>query len=452
MLQKTTATNYFGYKREARQNPFIGIMSFQHFRNDPLYSDMVVLPERNYTETEHYECYPIPDYVEQNGREEGYYPDTSIAYFRVLWKEFEIERGVYNYAFIEDILKKAKEHGQTLIFRLLPHSTRESDDIPDWLKDIIKEYPKRPPGVREKASPTDPRFLEYFGEAIRRIGERFDSDPTLDAIDICLPGAWGEGYMLELYSDEDLQRLYDCFTESFKETRLIGQVGRPELLHYVRERCKVGWRGDGLGEPNHSFVSYPAKIEKIKDLWQESPVSFESYWWLGEWKRQGWDIDEIISLTLKWHISSLNPKSFPIPYEWKEKVEYWLDHMGYHFVIDYVKYPEKAEAGDTLELKIGIDNVGVAPMYHPSDLLIRLKNEKGEYSFKTDVDITKWMPGKTLERLYFELPKDILSGEYKLQMKIENKTAGSICFCTDAESCDDWYTVSNVLINDAKFD
>ena len=73
--------------------------------------------------------------------------------------------------------------------------------------------------------------------------------------------------------------------------------------------------------------------------------------------------------------------------------------MGYHFAIDYVKYPEKA-----------------------------------------------------LERLQFELPKDMISGEYEIEIKLENKIAGSICFCTDAKSNDGWYTVANISINDAKVD
>ena len=56
----------FKYKREAKQNPYIGFVSFQHFRNDELYSDLIVKPENNMTETEHVECYPVPDYVEEN--------------------------------------------------------------------------------------------------------------------------------------------------------------------------------------------------------------------------------------------------------------------------------------------------------------------------------------------------------------------------------------------------
>ena len=85
MENKVTRT--FGVCREHGQNPYSGIMSFQHFRGEKLYSDIVVKPENNFCETENVECYPIPNDVPQNGREEGYYPDNTVAYIRVLWKE-----------------------------------------------------------------------------------------------------------------------------------------------------------------------------------------------------------------------------------------------------------------------------------------------------------------------------------------------------------------------------
>ena len=147
MLRKPTCVNNFNYKREERQNPYIGFTSFQHFNGEKLYSDSIVRPENNYTETEAFECYPVSEGVEENGREQGFYPDSSVAYIRVLWKEFEPEQGNYNYKFIEDIIAEAKAHNQTLVFRLMAHSTRACDDVPEWLKKLIP-CPERPEGKR----------------------------------------------------------------------------------------------------------------------------------------------------------------------------------------------------------------------------------------------------------------------------------------------------------------
>ncbi|MBQ7032858.1 MAG: DUF4832 domain-containing protein [Clostridia bacterium] len=447
MQQPEVETWYFNTKKEEGQNPYIGFMSFQHFNGEELYSDLVVRPENKYTETEHVECYPVPDYLEENGREEGYYPETSIVYIRILWKEFEPKQGEYNYAFMQDILDKARAHGQSLIFRLMAHSTRECDDVPDWLKELIP-CPARPEGERVKDSPTDPLFLELFQKAVRALGERFDDDPTFDTIDISLPGSWGEGHNLHLYSEESLQALTDTYTEVFKKTRLIGQVSRPELIESANKKTElpIGYRGDGLGEPRHLFEKYPEKMERFGESWKTAPVSFEAYWWLGEWKRKNWDIDEIINTTLSWHISSFNAKSLPIPFEWKERVDYWISRMGYHFSIDYFKFPKQAIPGETVTLKLGIDNIGVAPIYRQIPLHIRLSGPAGTFETETEVDITKWLPGKNAERIPVSLPASIKPGTYKIEMGIFNEVNPLIYFCTDAVRDGSFYIVGELEV------
>ncbi len=445
MEQKVTKKQNFGFCKEAFSNPYIGIMSFQHFRDEALYSDCIVRPENNMTETENYECYPIPEYVEQNGRSQGYYPDTPLAYIRFLWKEFEPERGVYNYKFIEDILNKAKAKNQSVIMRLLPHSTRACDDVPDWLKELIP-CPERPDGKRVKDSPTDPLFFELFLEVIKKIGEHFDSDPTLYAFDISLPGAWGEGHKLELYSEEFFKNIVDTYTGVFKNTLLFGQSYLPDILHYANTKTTVGWRGDGLGHPPHLYEMYPPRIEKISELWKKSPVAFESYWWPCEWQRKGWDIDDIIRLTLEWHISSFNPKSMPIPFEWKEKFEYWLSKMGYHFVIDSFEVAEECNKGEELAFILSTDNVGVAPIYVKIPLVLKLKGEGGEYTFNTEIDITQWLPGKNVNSAEVKLPENIASGKYDIQIGICAEDKPTVYFCTDAVRDGEFYTVGEVKI------
>lgn len=444
MHRLATVTKYFGYKKESKQNHFIGFTSFQHYKNDPLYSDIIVRPENNMCETQDLECYPIPEGVPQNGKTEGYYPETSVAYFRFLWKEFEPKQGEYNYDFVQKILDGAKKNNQTLIIRLMAHSTCARDDVPDWMKSLFP-CPERPHLARVKDSPTDPLYVKLFTKAIKALGERFDSNPYLEAVDISLPGAWGEGCNFELYNPDDIKELYNTYVQVFKNTRLMGQIINPPLILKLNEKSKVGWRGDGLGDPHHIYEYYPPNISQMPDLWQTAPVAFESYWWLKEWQRKGWDIDEIISLTLKWHISQFNAKFVPCPTEWKDKIDYWVSKMGYHFMIDFFKYPQMAENGDKLELKLGIDNVGVAPIYKKIPLKIKLCGENS-YTFDTEIDITKWLPGKNVERVFITLPNNIKKGNYHIKIGIEDIILGSIYFCSNAPEKYGFYTVGNIEI------
>jgi hypothetical protein len=445
-MKKYAETVYkYNYRVEEAQNPYVGFMSFQHFRGEKLYSDIVVSPEAKMTETERVECYPVSPDAEENGHEEGYYPDTSIAYIRILWKEFEPERGIYNYNFIKNIIDEAKKHGQTLIFRLMAHSTRASDDVPEWLKSLV-HCPQRPPMMRIKESPLDPLFIDLFLEMVRKFGERFDSDPTLDGMDISLPGAWGEGYKIDSYPDGTLERIVDTYIDVFKETQLIAQVGRPDLVKYALERgVHLGWRGDGMGDPAHLKNIYPPRVAAMGDNWKNAPVSFESYWWIGEWRRHGWDIDAIINTTLNWHISSFNAKSFPCPNEWKTKIDAWISKMGYHFVIDRFACPTESGPYDTIEINLSIDNVGVAPIYKKLPLVFRLSNGITEYEFDSDIDITGWLPGKTSENAEIAL-SGIASGMYDIEIAIRSPHAPVLYFATDAERDGAFFKVGRILI------
>lgn len=447
MRRKAVQIEYFNKQEELGQNPYIGFLSYQHFRDEELYSDVVVRPENGMTETENYECYPVPTNLVQSGRAEGFYPDSTVAYIRILWKEFEPKQGEYHYEVIEDILAKAKAKGQTVMFRLMPHSTRACDDVPDWLKEVMP-CPERPDGARVKDSPTDPAYLELFGKVIEKIAERFDDDPTLDVVDICLPGAWGEGHNLHLYSEEVLKQHVDVYTRCFKNTHLLGQVAAPGLVKYANETRPVGWRGDGTGNGEHMHEIFPKAEAQIPDVWKKSPVSFESFYWLGEWYRKGWDLDEIMELTLQWHISTFNAKNFPIPNEWKDKIKYWNSRMGYHFAIDYFKFPQDALAGDELEFEWCIDNCGVAPIYRQIPLIIRLINEEESYSFDAGVDIRKWMPGKNVNRRLIKLPEDMKCDSYKVEIGIMNENIPMIYFATDAILDDEFYEVGKLSVSE----
>jgi hypothetical protein len=267
---------------------------------------------------------------------------------------------------------------------------------------------------------------------VRALGERFDKDPTLAFVDISLPGAWGEGSHVDWFTKEDLEKFVDIYTEVFKNTLLIGQTCIPWLVHHSNEKTSMGWRADCIGRPNLTYEMLPPKVEKMGDIWKKGHISFEAYWWLGEWQRQGWDLDKIIDTLLSWHVSTFNAKSLPIPFAWQDKMEAWIAKMGYHFVIDEVSVEERVARGKQMQVKLVIDNVGVAPIYNRLPLYIRLKNAEHTEIFQTDVDIRKWVEGKYEENITICIPENLPSGMYDLQIGIGGNDTPSVVFATDA--------------------
>lgn len=425
-------------------NPYIGFTSFQHFRGEKLYSDCITgRAGIASTETENYECYPVPEGVEEKGREQGYYPDTTVAYIRILWKEFEPVQGQYNYDFVQSIIDKAREKGQTLMFRLMPHSTCQRDDVPDWLKKLIP-CPERPDGMRVKDSPTDPLYLELFGKAIEKLGERFDKDPVLDVVDVSLGGCWGEG---SGFPDEDLKKLMDIYVRVFPNTKLLGQLGNVNMLHYIGAERPIGWRADGTGCPRHMNEIFPPLVQRLDpDHWKIAPVSFESYWWISEWYRQGWDIDDIIEKTLSWHISTFNTKSFPIQPVLKDKMEYWLTKMGYRFHLSQLECPETAAAGETVSIDFVVNNTGVAPIYNQLPFRFILKNDTASYEFDTDIDICKWLPGENRENTVLQIPAELPAGNYQLCCKIGGGGDPVVKLATVTENDGETFYLTDIAI------
>ncbi len=423
------------------KNPYRGFMSFNHFRGEKLFSNSVagIYKER----------YPLQDDVEQNGREEGWHPDTELAYIRTCWKDFEPKQGQYNFKMFEEIFELAKEHKQHLIIRLMPHTTRESEDVPDWLKELIP-CPERPDAKRIKESPSDPLFLQLFTKAIKAFAEKFDTSPILYAVDVSLFGAWGEGHGYETASKEEIDNLMNVFAGCFKNTHVFGQVCGPELIEKVNKTYEkpIGLRADGFGSPSQIQWHYPRLTKDIKDLWKVAPITIEAWWYMNEWDRHNFgDIDYLIDKALDLHLSSFNNKSSTIPFKWYGNVQRLINRMGYRFFISSFFFPDKASKGDELDCKMVIENLGVAPIYTKHPFTIRLKSENFEKIYNTDIDITSWLPGDKIEQLPILLPSDIENGKYKIQVGLVGEyPTPTIYFANDIECEDGYYTVAQIEI------
>lgn len=437
MLIKSNTFASFERTDELLSNPFIGFVEFNHFGNGKLFSDEASGPEK--------ESYPIAASVPQIDRAQNYHPDSTVVYIRILWKNFEKAKDVYDYAFIESILAEVKRHGQSLMLRLMPHTTKRNEDIPEYLKEEI-EYPARPDNQRVKESPTDPKFIDRFCKAVYALGERFDGRDELYAVDISLTGAWGEGHMYETYPESDVKKLMDTYLAAFQKTPLLGQICSPELNLYANSVRPIGYRADGFGDGFHMLKYFPEPIYLMRDFWKKSPISFEAYWYISEWDRQGWDIDYMIEQSLKWHVSTFNNKSSTIPLKWKSKVEAWLKKMGYRFSLRNIRYPSEASAGDTLQISTWIENTGVAPIYKRIPLKFMFKNSERAVTVETDADIREWMPGDSIERLSVKLPSEVTEGEYDIFVGITDGNGLDVKFATAAEKDGAFLKVGRITI------
>jgi hypothetical protein len=395
------------------------------------------------------------------------HPATTIAYHRIYWRFIEPEKGIYNWELLDRALDSAVCRGQTLMLRIAPYGTDKKRDVPDWYREMVDpNYEWKSPIPKWAVNPEDPRYAEYYGKMIRAVGARYDGHPHVEGIDLAIVGAWGEGAGSKLLSKNTMQLLIEAYTESFTKTPLIALLMDEKSIKYASSLADLGWRVDCIGDLDfwaadengfaHMYDLYPQRIIScgVQDAWKTGPLSFEICGTFRMWKdRQGYnrdDVEYIFNESLKWHISSFNAKSSPVPEEWQDLVDNWLKKMGYRFVLKRLTYPDLVQKNGKLWFKTWWENKGVAPIYKDYLLAFRLISENDKMEYITNADIRSWLPGDNVYNDAIFIPLDLPTGDYDIQVSIldiQNRKP-AVKLAIDEITEDGWYNLGKVRVVD----
>ena len=236
------------------------------------------------------------------------------------------------------------------------------------------------------------------------------------------------------------------------------QLQDPKATHYALSRRPVGWRVDCLGDMggfsktwSHMNDYYPQTLIQtgLQEAWRRAPVTMEVCWVMQHWKDQGWDIDHIIDESLKWHISSFNAKSSPVPAEWWPQVES-LAQEGWAIALCSRKftYPANVKPGGPLSFTSWWDNKGVAPCYRKYPLALRLKNGQNSEILLTGADITTWLPGDSLCDGTVNVPSGLPTGDYELDLALVDPLARTprIKLPIEGRTPEGWYRMGAIRV------
>jgi hypothetical protein len=428
-------------------NPGMGITTFQRFNeqepNPPLkWSELG--PEKKLPQSA-----AKPDF-----------PETSVSYCRWYWNVLEPEAGKFRWEIVDLAIEEARAHGQKLAIRLMPYSNQ--DPLPEWFR---KSGAKRANKDSDKDGKiwqpdfADPLYLKYWSELVAEAGKRYDGNPFLDSVDISSVGYWGEGWSPYMPSFSHQKTLIDIWLEAFKHTNLLMNFDEPEALAYGTQHG-AGWRLDCWGDlrvnsndpyfPAEMLEIYPQQIVRtgIQDVWQHSPVSLETCYTVPGWKERNYDVDYIIEQGLRWHVSTANIKSSPIPAEWKSKFEDFQRKMGYRFILRRLEYSKEVESGTMMPVHMWWLNAGVAPVYTPYDLAMELRSAKGSSLTRIPVDVRKWLPGDAVFDGTIYVPEDLAAGSYDVRIAMLDPRTDkpAIRWANEGRQEDGWYAMGSLTV------
>jgi hypothetical protein len=424
-------------------NPGMGIQTFQRFNREALY------PTLQWSEAG-------PTAPARPAASKPDFPDTTLSYCRWFWSELEPAPGQYRWEIIDTALVEARKHDQTLDIRLMPYDERHP--LPEWYRNSGAKRankPGDPDGAIWSPDSDDPLYLQHWGALVRAAGQRYDGHPSLDAVDVSTVGYWGEGWGPYLPSWNRQKELIDLYFEAFPHTLLLMNFDEPHALAYGVNRG-AGWRLDCWGDMGgrgkgmmHMLDLYPQQVVRtgIQEAWREYPVSLETCATPGHWKKWRYtdaQLSQIFDQALRWHATSINIKSTPIPADWNEAWTAFEKKIGYRLILRRLEYPKTARAGAMLPVTSWWLNKGVAPPYGDFVLAIGI----GDAVIKTPVDLRKWLPGDQVFDGSIFVPESVKPGEHKFRVAVLDRRTEkpAVKLAIQGLQTDGWYDLGTIQI------
>jgi hypothetical protein len=266
--------------------------------------------------------------------------------------------------------------------------------------------------------------LENF---VRKLGEAWDNDPRVAAIELGLWGYWGEHHLLSNGKiPSSVQKILgDAFSNAFKNKKVM--VRYPET--FSGYRFGFYWDSFALSDDSESGNGIIRR-----NAWKNQMIGGEVAYDWGNRSQLGKSPTDTVSsnkssdFLIGWirrtHASSLgwvsdyNSSSPNI----KENAARIQKSLGYRYVIRSVIYRKIVNSGQNIELSFKVSNSGSAPFYYKWPIEISfLDHDRVPIAKKiiSDIDITSWMPDETYTvNANFSLPQELGKGTYIVAISI----------------------------------
>jgi hypothetical protein len=286
---------------------------------------------------------------------------------------------------------------------------------------------------------TSDAFKKRIAAFIAKLGEAWDNDPRVAAIEAGLWGQWGEHHIHPLTlpdgSDRipsDLQKVIgDAFVRAFPNKKVM--VRYPETF----TAYDFGYYWDSFALPDNKDSGEGIIL---KNNWRKQMISGEVAYDWGDQSDLGGSPNGTLSSAsntsnvINWvrlsHASSLGWIS-----DYDEKnptvaanAAALQKALGYRFTVQRASYNQTVKKGGKLALDFDVANIGSAPFYYqwPVEVSLLDGENKPVWTDIVRVDIRNWRPNHTYTvRDEWRLPAKLPEGTYTLALAVLDP-AGSL--------------------------
>lgn len=375
---------------------------------------------------------PLKGYAPWIGTKNISYPYT-MEFVLLKWSDIEVQEGVYDFDSIEEKLhmNELRKEGHRFILRIVsdyPSDTKHMD-IPQWLYDKTGgdgDFYDNAYGKGYSPDYSNPVFIDAHEKLIEAFSEKYASDAAVVCIELGSIGHWGEWHVN--YS-QGIRRLptsgiTDVYVQHylsyFPSSKLL--MRRPFDIAGVEE---MGLYNDSFGQKkshelwldwiNNGYITDQTGefLSSMPDFWKfaYSGGEFASDNSLDYYFGEGYE--DTLKLLTDSHTSFIGPHSINgVSDAYSDNIINLSREMGYTFRFNNTRLIISRFSGN-YSLNIGIENMGIAPIYENWPLFIRISDVSGNivYENRYDIGIDKILPGQ--KNISIDMGKmNLKSGSY----------------------------------------
>jgi hypothetical protein len=267
-----------------------------------------------------------------------------------------------------------------------------------------------------------------------KLGQAWDGDPRVAAVEMGLWGKWGEH---NIYPDQVggsdripadfAQALGDAFNAAFKNKKVM--IRYPNTFP---NDTNVGFYWDSFALPDDDNAGGGAGIV-ARDVWRTQMLSGELAYDWGDQSRLGGspagtlssnsNTDYVIGYVQRLHASSLGwiAQYTPDGGTISANAARLQKALGYRFVIQQASFTAVVAAGSSMNVSLSVANVGNAPFYYSWPVEISLLDDARKVVWRStfaSADVMRWAPGGVSSQLQGVFAPNVAPGTYTLAVAV----------------------------------